>query len=564
MRLCGFLSVGLGLCGCYSGVEADATPSDGAATGTAGDGEDGPGTDDSDPQIPEVGCDQLRPGRAPLRRMSDVQYRNTIDDLFDGQVLASDDFPPTSRAFAFSSDKAANAVNDLAAEQILLAAEDVADQVIASVEELAPCPSGDSSMCAQDFVDAFGPRAFRRPLDPGQRELLLAVFTDAEAEDGYADAVGRMVTVALQMPEFLYFIEHGVDGDDATLRLSNHEVAARLSYLYWDTMPDDELRDLADAGELQDPNMLEAQARRLLADARSAPALTRFYREWLEIRQLSPADKDAERFESFGPEMIASMDTQMQRFVASSLSGENPSLTHLLTSNIVEVDANLAPIYGLSGVEDWTTIEADPQQRAGLLTLPGYLAAHAYTEDTSAVERGLLVRERLLCQSIPAPPTDAADNAPPLPENPTEADRTRALLENPSCGGCHILMSPLGMGFENYDALGAWRENYDNGESIESDWILAAPPEGLEEQDFDGAVELSNLLAGSEPVGACFVSNWLHHSYGTQPGSTEVDQCNLDELTQAFDEAGQDIPALMIAMTRSDAFRYRDISPQED
>ncbi len=571
VRLCGLFWAGLGLGGCYSGVDTDASPpgADTAETGETGEGSEGGGgegedTGGSDGEIPEVGCAELRPGRAPLRRMSDVQYRNTVDDLFEGQVLASEDFPSTSRAFDFSSDPGANQVTDLAAEQLLLAAEDVGDQVIASIEDLAPCRSGDAVTCAEAFIDAFGPRVFRRPLEAGRRELLLDVFRAAEAEDGYADGIGRVVTVALQMPEFLYFLEQGVDGDENTLRLADHEIASRLSYLFWDTMPDDELRDLANAGELQDPDVVEAQARRLLADARSAPALTRFYREWLQIRQLRPADKDAERFAGFGANMIASMDTQMQRFVANSLAGEDPTLSHLLTSNTVPVDGNLAPIYGVSGVEDWTTLEVDPQQRAGLLTLPGYLAAHAYTEETSVVERGLLIRSRVLCQSIPAPPGNAMDNAPPLPENPTEADRTRALLDTAACGGCHVLMNPLGMGFENYDAIGAWRETYDNGEVIEPQWTLTAPPEGLEEQDFDGAVELSQLLAGSEPVGACFVSNWLRHSYGAQPGSTEVDQCTLDALSDAFDASGQDIPSLMLAMTRSDAFRYRDISTEED
>ncbi len=564
VRLCGFFGASLGLCACYAGVDSDASPPGADSSATGGETEDSGDSGNTDADIPEVGCGQLRPGRAPLRRMSDVQYRNTVDDLFEGQVVASEDFPSTSRAFDFSSDPGANHVTDLAAEQLLLAAEDVGDQVIASVEDLAPCPTGDVQVCAESFVDAFGPLVFRRPLEAGRRELLLDVFRAAEAEDGYADGIGRVVTVALQMPEFLYFIEQGADGDDDTLRLSDHEIASRLSYLFWDTMPDDELRELAEAGELQDPDVVEEQARRLLADARSAPALTRFYREWLQIRQLRPADKDAERFDTFGADMIASMDTQLQRFVADSLSGEEPTLTNLLTSNTVQVDGNLAAIYGVSGVEDWTTIEVDPERRAGLLTLPGYLASHSYTEETSAVERGLLIRSRVLCQSIPAPPGDAMDNAPPLPENPTEADRTRALLDTASCGGCHVLMNPLGMGFENYDAIGAWRETYDNGEVIEPRWTLTAPPDGLEEQDFDGAVELTQLLAGSAPVGACFVSNWLHHSYGAQPGSTEVDQCTLDELSESFDASGQDIPSLMLAMTRSDAFRYRDISAEED
>lgn len=560
VSVCATLAAILGLCGCYTGAEAT------AGTNGEDEGEGGSSSDPDDPDadIPEVGCGGLRPGRAPLRRMSDVQYRNTIDDLFDGRVLPSDDFPTSTAAFGFSSNPEPNAVTDLAAEQLLIAAEDVGDQLITVVDEVAPCPSGDPLSCAEVFIDDFGPKVFRRPLDPEQRQILLEVFEAAEADDGYADGIGRMVTVALQMPEFLYFVEEGVMSDDVTLRLSDHEIASRLSYLFWDTMPDEELRAVADAGELRSADQIEEQAQRLLADPRSAPALTRFYREWLEIRQLRPADKDAERFESFGPEMIASMDAQLERFVTSTLNSDDPTLTRLLTSNEVEVDAWLAPLYGLEGIDDWTSIEADPARRAGLLTMPGYLAAHSYTEETNAIERGLLIRERVLCQSIPAPPADAMDMGSPLPENPTEADRTRALLENPACGTCHILMNPLGMSFENYDAVGAWRDAYDDGEVIETNWDLVAPPEGLDEQPFDGAVELSQTLAATDPIGSCFVENWLHHSYGTEPGSTEVEQCELDELTASFNGSQQDIPALMIAVTRSDAFRYRDVSELEE
>jgi hypothetical protein len=549
--------------GCYEGVDARDSAAEGDASESATEGEGGHEGGDDPGDIPEVGCDGLRPGRAPLRRMSDVQYRNTIGDLFAGAVSASDDFPPTSAAFAFSSEPDANLVTDLAAEQILMAAEDVGDQVIAAVAEVAPCDADELS-CAAAFVDAFGPRAFRRPLHDDERERLLAVYQDAAAEGGYADGIGRVVTVALQLPAFLYFVEEGVATDDDTVRLGDHEIATRLSYLLWDTMPDDELRELADAGELHDVDAIEAQTRRLLADPRSAAALTRFHREWLGVRQLRAADKDAEAFPQFGADLIASMDAQLERFVAARYVDDEPTLARMLTASEVDVDALLAPLLGVAAPADWTTVELDASRRAGIFTLPAFLGAHASTERTSAVHRGKLLRTRVLCQPIPPPPPEAMAMGSELPEDATEAQRTQALLDNPACGSCHVLMNPLGMSFEHYDAIGAWRDTYADGRAIETRWDLVSPPEGLESASFDGAVELSHLLAGASPIGDCYVENWVHHGFGTEPGDSEVAQCALDDLTAAFDASGQNLPELVVALTRSDAFRFRDISEETD
>ena len=542
------------LCGCYSGRE-EVDPA-GADT----DGPDG-GGDGSDEPIPEVGCDGLRPGPAPLRRISETQYRNAIDDLFLGAVAPSDDFPPTSSAFAFSSEPDANLVTDLAAEQLLLAGEDVGDQVIAAIDTVAPCAAqADGLACAEAFLDEIGPRAFRRPLRDDERALLLGTYTAAADEGGYADGIGRMVTVVTQMPAFLYIIEEGQQTDGDVIELSDYEIASRLSFLLWDTIPDDALWTAAEAGELRDPDQIEAHARRLMADPRSAPALTRFAREWLGVKELRLADKDPTLFPAYDEPMIAAMNEQFERFVAGSFSGEDPSLTRLLTSTNIEVDPTLAPLFGLPAGEGWRTETVDPSQRAGVLTLPAFLASHASSVDTSAVHRGLEIRTRVLCQDIPPPPPGAVAQGSQIPEDATEAERTRALMENPECGTCHQLINPLGMAFEHYDAVGAWRQTYTDGEAIEAQWELIGAPEGVEDVSFDGAPELVDLLVGTAPVAECFARNWMHHSYGVEPGGNDVGQCALDDMTAAFIESGENLPELIVHMTRSDAFRYRDVS----
>lgn len=556
--------------GCYEGTSGEGP---GAGGGTEGgidtdatvesSGAESGGSDSSDDPIPEVGCDGLRPARAPLRRLSDWQYRNTIDDLFAGAVVASDDFPATSTAFRFSSEPDANLVTDLAAEQLLIAAEDIGEQIIASASTVAPCSGGEDASCAEAFIEDFGPRAFRRPLLDEERALLLEAYEEAAAEHGHADGIARIVTVTLQLPAFIYLLEEGVRSENGTLRLTDHEVASRLSYLLWDTMPDDELRALADAGDLHEAESIGEQTRRMLADPRATIAVTRFHREWLEIRQLRANDKDAERFSDFDEDMIASMDEQLRRFVRSTLDSDDPSLIRLLTSSDVDVDASLAGLYGVAPPTDWTTISADTEQRAGILTLPAYLAAHASTDSTSAVYRGLVIRERVLCQELGSPPPGATDEGTMLPENATERDRTEALINNPECGACHIQMNPLGMGFEHYDAVGAWRETYPDGQAIDTEWEILAAPGELSDAPFDGAVELSQLLAGSEPVANCFVENWTHHSFGTAPGDNEVSECAMADLSARFMESGQSLPELIVAFTQTDGFRYRDISEAE-
>lgn len=556
--------LGLMLIGCYGGVSDE-----GAAVGTDGQTQGGTqsdvgDTDASDDPIPEVGCDGLRPQRAPLRRLSDWHYRNTVDDLFEGLVVPSDDFPATSTAFRFSSDPAANVVTDLAAEQLLIAAEDIGEQVIANVGDIAPCGgSAADETCAAAFIETFGPRALRRPLRDDERTLLLAAYQEGVAAYGHADGIGRIVTVALQLPAFVYLLEEGSQSDDGTLQLTDHEIASRLSYLLWGTMPDDELREFADSGELHQPEQIAEQARRMIGDSRSTMALTRFHREWLEIRELRAADKNLTRFPRFGPDMIASMDEQLSRLVQSVLESDDPTLVRLLTTTDVEIDAQLAPLYGLDAPVTWTTVSLDPERRGGILTLPAYLAAHSGTDSTSSVFRGLVIRERLLCQSLGSPPAEALEDTTVVPPNATERERTEALMDDPQCGFCHVLMNPLGMGFEHYDAIGAWRETYPDGGEIDTQWELAGTPDGVDDVEFDGAIELNALLAGSEPVAHCFVENWTHHSFGVAPAPTELSECALDDLSAEFLASGQSLPELIVAFTQTDGFRYRDISEEE-
>jgi len=534
--------------GCYEGARSDET-GDGSST------TDGEETGD-DP--PEVGCEGLRPAHAPLRRLTDVQYRNVVTDLFHGAVTPSDDFPETSLAYEYTTEAAADEITELAAEQVLIAAEDVAAQVMTDAAAILGCEP--SRECVESFVDDFGARAFRHPVTDDERALLMDAYDEGAAESP-TDGAGRMVAVALQLPQFLYLLESGaVDTEDPdVVRLTDHELAARLSFLLWDTLPDDELRGLADAGTLGDADALEEQARRLLADPRAQPALGRFHREWLDLPPLRGTEKDPVMYPQYDAELVASMGEQFDRLVASVVHGDEPTLTRLLTADAVEIDANLAAIYGVEAPSDgWTELSLDPAERAGILATPLLLAGHATAIGSSTTHRGKMVRTRVFCHSIAPAPAGAAAQAPELPPDATERERAEALMANPECGACHSLMDGIGFGFEHFDAVGAWRESYPSGTAVDASGNLVAPPAGVTDGEFQGAVELAQRISGSDDVAACYVGHFVHHARGTTP-TTEVEQCATDELVTSFIESGGELPRLVAELVRSDGFQYRDV-----
>jgi len=547
------------LAGCYTGI-SDQNGS-GEGTDTGGEGSGGESGDESGDDGPPVDCAGLGAGLAPMRRLTKAQYDNTIRDLFEGQVQPGSTFPVSVIHEEYSNNPAANVVSLSAAEDILIAAEHAAVQVIEGIDAVVACDPGPA--CAEGFVDDFGRRAFRRPLSTAERTALLDVYAQAEAEGGFADGIGTVVTVVLQAPQFLYLFEAGGEEvQPGVIALSDYELATRLSYLLWDTTPDDTLLGLAEAGELSDPEILREQAQRLLDDpTRSGPALDRFVREWMHFDGVPAFDKDAARFPAYDDVLATAMDQELSRFVDGVLQGGTPTLRTLLTSPVTQVDATLADFYGVTPPgADWAEVELPPQQRPGLLSRPALLAEHSTASSSAPIFRGRLVRTQLLCDAIPAPPADAMANAPEYPEGATERQRSEILMEHMNCGACHSLMNPIGLGFEHYDPIGAWRDLDVDGSSIDARGeIVVGAPDLVGE--FDGVPELGERLAESEAVTACFANQFYRHSLGLEV--SQALSCAVEPLEQAFVESGGDIPGLVLELIGSNAFRLRVLAEEE-
>jgi hypothetical protein len=551
------LALGVALVGCYRGAQADGGDGGSADDGSAGDADDDAGdASDGGDDGPTEDCAGVAAGFAPMRRLTQVQYRNTILDLFGGAVDPGTTFPAPQIHDEYTNNPAANVVSLAAAQDILESAEAIAVQVIDDVDAIVACDGAQDHACAEVFVDDFGPRAFRRPLTAEERTALLAIHDDVAAIDGFADGIGTVVATVLQSPQFLYLVEEGGDEiEPGVFRLTDFEIATRLSYLLWDSMPDDALFAAAAAGELQDDDGIAAQVDRMLAVTdKSGPALERFVREWTRYDGVPTYDKDATVFPTFDAELTASMDEELSRYVRGVLQGESPTLRRLLTSTTTEVDARMAAFFGVAApAQGWAQVDT-ADGRVGLLGRPALLAEHSTAASTAPIFRGRLVRTQFLCDEIPPPPPDAMAKAPEYPPDATERERTAILIGHLDCGGCHGLMNPIGLGFEPFDAIGALRTTDVDGSPVDDLGDVLAGPPGVG-GEFHGIAELADKMSGSDDVAACFVDQFYRFSFGLQDG--EVLECAIDPVAEAFVEGGADIHDLVMQLALSGAFRTR-------
>jgi hypothetical protein len=368
--------------------------------------------------------------------------------------------------------------------------------------------------------------------------------------------VQRVIETALQSPPFLYRVEFGgaPAAGESVVRLTSWEVASRLSCLLWGSLPDGALFAAAAADELLTAEQVAAQARRLLDDPKARAAVANFHQQWLDYERIANVGKDTTLFPEWSSDIGALMREESRAFLDDAVFGQSGSFASLLTSPSTFLNAQLAAFYGFAGPagEAFERVDVDPAQRAGVLTLGTLLTINAHSNQTSPVHRGLLVRERLLCDVVPPPPPDVMVQAPEPNPDSTARERFAQHSANPACAGCHSLMDPLGFGFENYDALGRFRSE-ENGLAIDASGELT-----LTDVDgpFSGVVELAGKLAQSQEAHDCYVKQWFRFAYGR--GETTGDACSLATLGAQFSLTQGNIKELLVALTQTDAFLYRN------
>lgn len=529
------------------------------------------------PKTVECTSTAIQPGPSPIRRLTRFEYNQTVRDLLGDTTEPANKFPPEEETSLGFNNIAANlTVSPALADKYLKVAEEVSGRATASFEQLAVAAGRAEKIaacraphvdgyrtCAEAFVDSFGPRAFRRPLTPEEREALLSVYDGAPnprgvlGRDKHRLGLQMIIETTLQSPSFLYRVEFGTTDPDPALdagvvRLSSYEMASRLSYFLWGSMPDDALFALAEQGALGTSDAIEAEARRMLADPRAHEAVAMFHDQWLDYGRLDNAGKDPALFPDWSPAISALMQEETRQFVDHVVFDEGGTLATLLTADYSYMNADLARFYGAStsGItESFERVPLDPEERAGLLTQGSLLARNAHTNQTSPVHRGKFVREQLLCGTLAPPPKNF--DAPKVDQNATTRERFAQHSADPSCSGCHALMDAIGFGFENYDSIGRYRAE-ENGEPVDaSGQLVLTDVDGK----FVGAVALADRLADSDDVRSCYATQWFRYANGR--GNTEEDVCTLEQVGDAFEASGGDIRELIVALTQTDAFLYR-------
>lgn len=517
-----------------------------------------------------------QPGPAPLRRLNRTEYGATIRDLLRieinlGQIL------PDEGAGGEGFDNAAETlfVSPLHAERYLAAAQEALDYASKNPRSRAALFSGKpaeerrfgrrdatpepdpppTSESARAAIERFLPRAFRRPARDGEIEGYLQLFEEARTlGEPFDQALLLAFRGILVSPHFLFRIE-APNETDQPQPIGQYELATRLSYFLWSSLPDDELTQLAAAGKLHDESVLREQAARLLQDRRARESAESFVEQWLGTRELGRNVKpDRSLHRNYTGELEWSLKLEPVLFFQHILA-ENRPLTDLLDADYTFVDSKLARHYGIRGQnlkQQLAKIDLpEDSHRGGLLGMGGVLAVSSLPHRTSPVLRGKWVRETLLGSPPPPPPP----NVPPLDDKQSAAtpQTVRQLLEqhraNAACAACHDFIDPIGYGLENYDLLGRWRTE-DGGQPIDARGQL---PDGT---SFQGPDELKEVLLAKKDEFVTHLTRKLL-GYALGRGLTPLDHCTVTQIVQKVKENDYRSQTLIAEIVCSTPFRYR-------
>lgn len=530
-----------------------------ACTGTIGDLHD---RDDS-ALPPPTGLTDANPlespaafGRSGVRRLSRDELRLTVRDLLGVDVTAALDSLPPDDGDVFDNEYEYQRGSAALVQGLGVYATHAAEAVLADearLTALVPCEprSPVDSDCLREFVASIGPRALRRPMAEEEIDELVALMPPDSTTFG--ESVGLVVRALLQHPEFLHRVEIGepVAGSDGLRALGSYEIATRMSFFLWGSMPDHVLTQHAAEDRLRDADERAALAVRMLDDPRAADRVARFHALWLGYGWLphAPELADAMRRES---------DALVRRIFDDHLAW-----TTLFTFDETFVEPSLAMHYGFAPIAEpsWVSL---PEGRRGLLSHGSFLAHGAKFGDTSPTARGLVVRERLLCDPVPPPPPPDPSRPPVVtdepPGEPCDCKPQRyAVHATGACAGCHQRTDPIGFGLEAYDDLGRFRTHESPPETCPDRPADACPIEGRGELvgvgTFAGPGELGSLVAQTDELATCMVRRLFHYAMGR--ADTPSDRPVVDALRGRFESSGEDLRELLVAFVAAEPFAYR-------
>jgi len=518
-----------------------------------------------DPNRPKECVDVSDVDATPLRRLTNADYINSVTDLLGDVSALNLDFAAelTTENYPFRNKAAEQQTPPVLTFQYLTAAEKIAADVVKNrLSRVLTCdPATGEPACAKSFIASFAGKAYRRPIDADQASVLMSVWQVGRDTGGnFNSGVEAVITAVLQMPEFLYRFElsPAVAGKKL-IPLDGYDMATRLSYLLWNSTPDDVLLAAAQANKLQTPADITAQVMRMLSNPRAKEVVARFHDQWLNIGGIKTLEKDPAVYKTFNAGVATAMAQEVQSFVDDVMWKGDGKISTLFTAPYTFLNDTLGKFYGVTGGVTTTFARVDQaglgmRPAAGILTMGGLLASEADRNNTSPTKRGIFVRKALLCEDLPPPPPNANIVPPVTKPNQTRRQAMANHVTDPVCNACHVMMDPIGFGFENFDAAGFWRAT-EGGQTIDASG-------NIKDSDipgaFNGPVELGAKLAQSDEALACASTQWFRFAFGRDAAEkVDGDQCAVKTLQNALKSGGA--LSLVRAIPQTAPFLYRKI-----
>ena len=508
------------------------------------------------------------PGPFVIRRLTKVEYGNTLHDLLGVDPALAQELPDEVAGEGYM-----NTLSPLQLEQYLGIANEALGRSLAASDAQptevqkrlfgeTPPKGTDQREAARKVVRALARKAYRRPASDGEVEVLLSIFDLAQKNKlGYTASLRLMLKAVLVSPQFLFITPANETEAGKTIApLDDFQLASRLSYLLWATMPDAELSTLADSGKLHEPAVLKAQVKRLLGDRRSRALFDGFGAQWLGLGDLKTKTFDTAKFPQMTPEMRAAMYDEARLFF-DSVVRENRSVITFVDGDYTFLNGTLAALYGLQKTvtgPDMRKVKLTDRNRGGILGMPGVLATTSLPNRTSPVKRGIWVLEQVLGEHVPpAPP-----NVPTLEKqdkdkiaNLTLRQRTELHRTNVVCANCHKILDPIGFGLENFDAIGRWRDKDDTGGAIDAAGEL---PGG---KHFTSPKELKTVIAArTNDLARNLTQKLLAYALCRQLEG--YDEIVVDQLMRAIAKDGYHMQTVITEIVASYPFMNRRIQEQ--
>ena len=515
---------------------ADITSPDGSGWPSLTDEPKGDGPSNNDASLPPVkpadspgGTNvvptmALDPGRVVLRRLNRAEYDNTMRDL-----LGTAEKPAAS---SFAADDVEDGFDTIGESLVmsLVLAEQLDKATGELVDELLARPAGDvwrsrilvcepttanAATCIPQILSAFMGNAYRRPVaaDEVQSRASLAATVQQASGDAVRGLKAALKSV-LMSPHFLYRVELGDPASPEATPLSDYELASRLSYFLWASMPDQSLLDAAAAKKLSPAKQdLTSQIDRMLADPKAQGLIEGFAGQWLSTREAAVFVADEEVFPTYDDALRLAMPQETNLFFKALIAEQQP-LSALMLGNFTFVNARLAEEYGLpgGGGAEFKRVSLDGTPRSGILTQAAFLTVSSYPSRTSPVRRANWVLDQLLCDPPPAAPPNVPALTETLPPGATLRETFELHRKDPGCASCHKIMDPIGFALENFDAMGRYR-TMDNGKPVDASGQLA------DGTPLNSAADLAQAIAADDDFPICVAKQLLTYAVGRSFGT---------------------------------------------